>query len=179
MAGSDIDGVIVRAIEAPIEARLEMGRDRATLVLGRALPYDTDELWLMLTDPRRLARWSPVVPDRALTVPGPATSRENPGDDAVDVTVLEAEPPRLLVHRWGDDVLRWAVGGDEHATLELRQTLADPAVASSLAAGWRICLGTLAALADGPEHERVVGQRAMDYGWQALRDRYETELTVG
>lgn len=172
-----VDEVIVREVRVPLHARLEPDDGRWTLVVRRHLPDDPDALWLALTDPERLARWSPIVPDRALVTLGPATSREKPGDDPIDAEVLEAAQPRLLAHRWGRDVLRWAISpADQGSTLELRQTLADPAMASSLAAGWRICLATLAASHDGAEHERVVGQRALDYGWQQLRDRFEAEL---
>lgn len=177
---SVIDETIARAIDAPLEARLEADEGRPTLVVRRLLPYDAARLWHLLTDPDLLARWSPIVPSRPLTSPGPATSRENPGDGPVDAEVVSADPPRLLVHHWGDDLLRWTITpAGEGSTLELRQSLADPPVASSLASGWRICLGVLAATADGGDHERVVGQRALDYGWQELRDRYDAELAAG
>jgi hypothetical protein len=34
----------------------------------------------------------------------------------------------------------------------------------------------LAAVLDGHDVEWVVGSRANDYGWSALRDRYDTNL---
>lgn len=34
--------------------------------MRREFPQSPERLWQMLTDPARLARWSPVVPDRAL-----------------------------------------------------------------------------------------------------------------
>jgi uncharacterized protein YndB with AHSA1/START domain len=127
----------------------------------------------MLVDPAHLRRWSPVVPDRPLTSPGPATCRENPGDEPNDAEVLVVEPPHTLVHQWGDDLLRWTITPAEGgAVLELRQTFDDRAAAASYAAGWQVCLGRLAAEDDSPR-ERVTGPRALDYGWPDLRERYD------
>jgi hypothetical protein len=44
------------------------------------------------------------------------------------------------------------------------------------AAGWHICLAVLAAVLDDHDVDRVVGSRANDYGWSALRERYDTTL---
>ena len=169
------DEAIAAAVHEPIDALLEREGDRWTLVLRRRFAHPPARLWAMLTEPDRLARWSPIVPDRPLTTPGPATSRENPEDDPVDTEVLSVDAPSELVHRWGRAVLRWTVtAAGSGAVLELRQTGddrgADGAAAAS-AAGWQVCLGRLAA-EDETVRERPTGRRALAYGWQALRDRY-------
>lgn len=171
------DERIAAEVRAPTEVALESDGARWTLVLRRRFRHDPERLWRMLTDPDRQARWSPVVTDRPLTEPGPATSRENPGDEPRDAEVLVADAPRLLVHRWGRDLLRWTIAPTQDGTLlELRQTFDDRAWGAALAAGWQVCLGALAATDDGIERERPVGQRAMAYGWQELHDRYEPDL---
>lgn len=162
----------------PVEARIERAGERWVLVMQRSFGHPPQRLWRMLTDPAELARWSPVVPDRPLTTTGPASSRENPDDDPVDAEVLVADAPRVLVHRWGGDLLLWTVTANgEGAVLELRQTFDDRGSATLLAAGWQVCLGRLAA-EDGTERERPTGQRAMAYGWQALREHYESEFAA-
>lgn len=179
MTDTTSDATIVAEIQSPVEVLLERDEERWTLVMRRSFRHTAERLWQMITDPAELKRWSPVVPDRPLTEPGPATCRENPGDDPIDAEVLVVNAPRLLVHRWGTDLLRWTVTPDGNgAVLELRQTFADHAMASSYAAGWQVCLGCLAATADGISRERVTGQRALAYGWRELHDRYAMELAT-
>ena len=173
------DEAIAAQVRAPIEVLLELDEDRWTIVMRRRFPDEPQRLWAMLTDPSKLALWSPIVPDRPLTDPGPATSRENPRDEPVDAEVLIADSPRLLVHRWGVDLLRWTLTPDGDSTvLELRQTTDVHAAAAMLAAGWQVCLARLAA-EDGTQRERPTGQRAMAYGWQELRDEHRSRFSDG
>lgn len=168
-----MDPGIVAQLGVDVPATLGRAGGRWVLVLRRRLPHDPLRVWQHLTRPDLLAQWSPVVPDRVLDAPGPATARENPVDDPVDAEVLAVDAPRLLEHRWAGHVLRWTLTPVEGGTdLELRQTFDDRTEAGSYAAGWRVCLATLAASDDGAPHERVVGHRARDYGWEALRDGY-------
>jgi len=177
MTGPSPDQAIVAGIRFPTEVALERDEAGWTLVMRRPLRHSPEQVWRMLTEPDRLARWSPIVPDRSLAEVGPASCRENPGDEPIDAEVLVADAPSLLVHRWGTALMRWTVTAVEEGTvLELRQTCDDRTVASSSAAGWRTCFGTLAATFDGVERERVIGPRALDYGWQALHERYEREF---
>lgn len=171
------DEEIAAQVRAPIEVLLELEDDRWTIVMRRRFPHGRQKVWAMLTDPAKLARWSPIVPDRPLTEPGPATSRENPGDDPADAEVLVADAPRRLTHRWGDDLLSWTLTPDGDGTvLELRQTTAERATAAMLAAGWQVCFGRLAA-EDDTDRERPTGRRALAYGWQELSDGYENRFS--
>ncbi|MBD8060011.1 SRPBCC domain-containing protein [Cellulomonas sp. JH27-2] len=177
MTQQDRDEQVAAAVHEPIEARVARDGATWTLVMRRHFRHRPALLWRMLTEPELLVRWSPIVPDRALTTPGPATSRENHEDDPVDTEVLAVEAPRELVHRWGADVMRWTITpAPDGAVLELRQQLGDRASAAALAAGWQVCLGRLAT-EDGSDRERATGRRAMAYGWQELHDRYRTELS--
>jgi uncharacterized protein YndB with AHSA1/START domain len=136
----------------------------------------------MLTEPGRLARWSPFVPDREVTTVGPATARENPGDPPVDAEVLFVDPHRELVHRWGDDRLRWRLEPTpEGSRLTLEHTFGPPAEAgpdeaAMYAAGWHVCFAVLVPVLDGEPVARVVGAAAESYGWTAWRDRYRDVL---
>lgn len=170
------DEVISSQINAPIEVLLELDEEQWTLVMRRQFPHGPQKLWAMLTEPAQLARWSPIVPDRPLTEPGPAVSRENPGDAPIETEVLTVDAPRQLVHRWGGDLLSWTlIPAGESTILELRQSTDGPAAAVMLAAGWQVCLGRLAA-EDGTDRERPTGQRAMDYGWQELHNTYRNRF---
>ncbi|ACQ79323.1 Activator of Hsp90 ATPase 1 family protein [Beutenbergia cavernae DSM 12333] len=180
MTSTPVHADIASRIAAePALATLSGGDDAWVLTLERTLSHSRERVWAMLTDPTQQARWSPVVTDRLLDAVGPARSRENPGDDDVAADVLRCDPPHELVHHWGDDVLHWtlAPAGEGATRLTLRQRFADRAMASSMAAGWHVCLGALGAAADDvPGAERVVGQRATDYGWAQLRDEYEASF---
>ncbi|MFT4296757.1 MAG: SRPBCC domain-containing protein [Micropruina sp.] len=171
------DEAIAAQVHAPIEVDLELEEDQWTIVMRRRFPHAPQKLWAMLTEPARLARWSPIVPDRPLTEPGPASCRENSGDDPIDAEVLVVDAPRQLVHRWGPDLLRWTLTPDGEGTaLELRQATGGHGAAVMLVAGWQVCLGRLAA-EDGADRERPTGQRAMAYGWEELRDKYRDQFS--
>ena len=173
------DPAIVRAIAKDVQYELNRAGDGWELTLGRHFNHAPERLWTMITDPAQLAKWSPIVPDRPLTSAGPAVSRENPDDDPVAADVIEADPPRLLVHRWGSDELRWLISPDGAGSLlELRQRFVSREMAGSYGAGWRICLGTLAVQDDGDMHERVVGQRAMAYDWVMYRERFDGDCPI-
>jgi uncharacterized protein YndB with AHSA1/START domain len=172
------DAHIIHEIEAnPVAATLAEEDGRWTLTMQRRLHQSPDRVWPMLTEPERLLRWSPFVPDRVLDSPGPATARENPDAEPLDAEVLVLDQSRELVHRWGDDLVRWTLEPDGDGTLlTLEHGFADGPDAGMFAAGWHICFGTLAALEEpgpgGPVH-RVVGEDATAYGWEKLRDAYD------
>lgn len=121
-------------------AELARDGDRWVLTMRRLLRHAPERVWPMLTEPDRLARWSPFVPDRTIDATGPATARENPGDPPREDEVLTFDPPHQPP--------------------------------SSIASGWHICLGTLAAIEVDAQVVRVVGDAAMGYGWEKLRDAY-------
>jgi uncharacterized protein YndB with AHSA1/START domain len=150
---------------------------RWVLTMTRGLRHPPDRVWPLLTEPAQLARWSPVVPDRALISVGAATARETPDQPAVDAEVLVCDPPRELVHRWGPHLLRWSLalapGG---CRLTLEHTFDERGDVGIYAAGWHLCLAVLVTALEGHPVERVVGARADAYGWQGLRDRYDRAL---
>ncbi|GMA64386.1 hypothetical protein [Alicyclobacillus fastidiosus] len=81
--------------------------------------------------------------------------------------------PRLLVLRWGDDILRWELSGDgERTVLVLRHRFADRKEAPSYAAGWHLCLDGLAGALTGEKMPSMVGHNAMKHGWRELYEQY-------
>jgi uncharacterized protein YndB with AHSA1/START domain len=172
------DQRITSALDAqPAEGTLAEIDGAWVLTMTREYGYPPERLWSMLTDPERLARWSPIVPDRALDRVGPARSQESPDMPEVDAEVLVCDPPHLLVHRWGSQLLRWTLtptaGG---TTLTLANTLDEPDTAARNAGGWHLCLAVLAAGLADPGVQRVVGPDALAYGWQDIAGAYEKLL---
>ena len=162
----------------PIAATLsKTDSDRWVLTMVRELPHPAESVWPKLTEPDQLATWSPVVPDRPLTIVGPAQTREQPEQEWIDAEVLVSDPPRELVHRWGPHQLRWRLTQIPAGTrLTLEQTFDDEIEAPSYGAGWHLVLAVLAVRLAGHHVERVVGSRALDFGWQSLNERYTAAL---
>ena len=145
--------------------------------MQREFAHPPEKVWPWLIDPDRLRRWSPVVTDRAQDTPGPRQIRENPDDDPVAGEVLSVDPPRELVHRWGEDLLRWRlapVATGCRLTLEHSMAQRDPSAMN--AAGWHLCFDVLGGNLDGSDIPRTVGEDTVEHGWQALRDRYADVL---
>lgn len=163
----------------PLQGTLE-NRDGAwVLTLIRDFAQPPEKVWSWLTDPERLRQWSPIVPDRSFDGVGTRLVRENPGDDPVAGEVISVDPPHELVHRWGDDVVRWRLTAtDTGCRLTLEQTMRDRDPAAMNAAGWHLCLDVLDLVLSGAATSRVVGEAALDHGWEALRDRYAELLGI-
>lgn len=164
--------------EAPVKAVKQV--DEFSLVtLTRTFPVPAGAVWAALTQPDQLRTWSPCVPDHGLDVEGPATLQESDDADAVDGTVTEVEPERLLVHRWGTNLMIWRLEPENDGaatTLTVMQRVdaeAEDDLAYMCAAGWHICLATLAARLDGHDVPPAVGMVALEYGWSDLKEAYE------
>jgi uncharacterized protein YndB with AHSA1/START domain len=163
---------------------------RWTIVLTRDLSHPVKRVWEALTEPGQLRQWAPFSPDRNMATTGDVQmTMIDGGDSGADVDssedvdqagrVLEADPPRLLVYRWGTDVLRWDLTSTEDGTtLVLRHTLADDGLTSGVAAGWHLCLDAADALMKDVPFGPVVGSRAKEYGWSELNLQYAEILDV-
>jgi uncharacterized protein YndB with AHSA1/START domain len=170
--------LVMHEIETqPVAATLAKADGRWVLTMVRDLPHPVERVWPKLTEPAQLATWSPVVPDRPLTTVGPATARERPDQDPVDAEVLLSDPPRELVHRWGAHQLRWRLTPTPTGTrLTLEHTFDIETEASMFGAGWHICLAVLAVRLAGHDVDRVTGERASEFGWDSLNERYAAVL---
>ena len=160
-----------------LDAKLEKNDGAWVLTLTREFDHPPEVVWPWLTDPDRLARWSPVVPDRPFDSPGPRQVRENPEDDPVDGELLSVDPPRELVHRWGDNLVRWHLAPTSSGCrLTLEQTMRQRDPAAENAAGWDVCLTVLDEVLDGGDAPRATGPAAAERGWEGLRDDYAEAL---
>lgn len=158
----------------------EIGADTATLIFTRTLRHPPERVWRALTEPTEQIEWMPFVSDRSLDGLGPAKLRMTDGSDdaaTLDASVLHAEYGRRLVYRWGDDLLTWELVPHGAGTLlTLRHETKTPEHLSSFAAGWHICIAVAERFMDGRPIGRVVGQKAMAFGWAKLNERYGEKL---
>jgi uncharacterized protein YndB with AHSA1/START domain len=151
------------------------------LVLERTLEHPCNEVWFALTEAEQIPIWGPFTTDRDLTVTGPVRLAVIDMPDAEEVygNVLEVNAPRLLVLKWGDDILRWELTDDGYKTLlVLRHRFADRQQAPSYAAGWHLCLDGLSGTLDGKDMPSMAGQNAYKHGWQELYERYANQLGI-
>jgi uncharacterized protein YndB with AHSA1/START domain len=157
---------------------------RWTVILTRELSHPAKRVWEALTEPGQLRQWAPFTVNRDLAALGEVTITMSGADDPAEPAdlpghVLASDPPRLLVYRWGDDVLRWELTSTEDGTtLVLSHTLTDEGFTSAVAAGWHICLDVADALMSDVPFGPVVGRRAKDYGWDDLNHHYAEILGV-
>ena len=164
---------------AAVEHRRE--GERSTLVFVRELRHPPARVWAALTEPDQVARWAPFAPDRSLAEPGAATLRLTDGAASEEhpATVRRAEPPVVLEDTWGDDLLRWDLEPLGSGTrITLRHTVEGPEWLARVAAGWHLCAAVLARLLNGFPVEPIVGEAALDFGWQDLHDAYAERLGV-
>ena len=163
----------------PLQGTLENRDGTWVLTMTREFAHPVEAVWPWLTDPDRLRRWSPIVPDRPFDGVGARQVRENPGDQPVAGDVIAVDPPRELVHRWGEDVVRWRLAATATGCLlTLEQSMAQRDPAAMNAAGWHLCLDVLQGSLSGAAPPRVVGEAALDHGWRSLRDDYADLLGV-
>jgi uncharacterized protein YndB with AHSA1/START domain len=159
------------------EATLKSRHGAWVLTLEREFAHPAEVVWPWLTDPARLARWSPIVPDLPFDRAGARQVRENQGDDPVDGEVISVDAPHELVHRWGDDVVRWRLAPTASGCLlTLEQTMRQRDPAAMNAAGWDVCLTVLDEVLGGAYTTRATGPTALERGRAALRDEYAEAL---
>jgi uncharacterized protein YndB with AHSA1/START domain len=161
------------------EVSAEIADGRWTLTFSREFRHAPERVWAMLTEPDQLARWAPFLASRALVTTGPATLTMIDGDEAVDLSceVLRADPPKVLEYTWGGDVLGWELTPTEAGTrLVLRHETDEREMLSKAAAGWHLCLVVADAALQCNPLEPIRGERAMEFGWQALHDAYTARL---
>ena len=153
-----------------------------TLVFTRDLAHPIEKVWRAVTERAQLREWAPYAPDRDLTGEGAATLAMidgEGGEQPMAGEVRRFDPPRLLEHDLGSDVLRWELAPIAEGTrLVLRHSFADGAWSSALAAGWHICLDVADALLAGAPVGPIVGTAALDHGWDELNRQYAGVLGV-
>jgi uncharacterized protein YndB with AHSA1/START domain len=154
---------------------------RWTLAFVRDLPHPPEAVWSALVGPEQLTAWAPFTADRSLAEPGPFILTMIDGDEPVDMAeeVLRAQAPTLLEHSWGEDTVRWELAPTDAGTrLTLHHTVATPDFVPKVAAGWHLCLAVLDRLLAGDPVPPIVGEDAMNHGWQELHDSYAAALGI-
>jgi uncharacterized protein YndB with AHSA1/START domain len=157
--------------------------DRWTLVLVRDLAHPPERVWAALTQPDQLTKWSPYTSDRDLSSTGDAVltmiAADGAGEQEIPVQVNRVEPPTLLEHTWGTDLLRWELTPTSAGTrLVLHHTVSEQELMPKMAAGWHLCLVVAEHLLDGQPIAPIRADDAKNYGWVELRDAYAKELGI-
>jgi uncharacterized protein YndB with AHSA1/START domain len=152
----------------------EPAGERWALVFARELAHPVERVWAALCDPGQLRVWSPFSASRPMDETGPVVLQMIPDGDELASRVLIVDPPHVLEHTWGEDLLRWELReAGSHATLlTLRHVLGDRGIVPSVCAGWHICLDAADALLAGAPLGPVQADNAKNFGWDGLRARY-------
>jgi uncharacterized protein YndB with AHSA1/START domain len=131
--------------------QLEQVGDRWRLRFTRRLPHPPEKVWRALSEPDHLAAWFPT------TVEGDRVEGAKlkfgfpfPGAEPIDGEMLAYRPYTLMELRWGEDNLCFELASSGAATvLTLTVTFLEEGRGARDAAGWHVCLDSLAAdLAD-------------------------------
>jgi uncharacterized protein YndB with AHSA1/START domain len=153
--------------------RLHALDDRWQLEFSRTLTYPPEEVWRVLTDPRRMRGWFPaeIQGDRE---PGARLRFVFPDDPGpASHGVMKAfESPSLLEFRWDEDLLRFEVTPAEGGTvLRLTDTFDELGKAAREGAGWHTCLDMLEFELSGDDPPWNPAER-----WEQIHDSYVEEL---
>lgn len=155
-----------------MDGTFRMAGSRYVLSFERRLRHSPASVWRVLTERELLKQWFPADIEGAWEVGAKLTFAflhgEGEGLPEEDLLgeVLEVDPPRLLVFRWGKHTIRCEVipeGGS--CRLLFSETLNDPSWAARNAAGWEMCLESL---------ERVLaGVAVSGFEWDAWRTKFQ------
>jgi uncharacterized protein YndB with AHSA1/START domain len=147
--------------------RLEPLADRWQLVFRRRLAHSPERVWRAITEPDELAAWFPDGISGSWQVGAELTF----GSAQVGTftgRVLVCDPPRVLSYTWDTDVLRFDIEPDgDGCVLTLLDTLTPLGKGARDAAGWHVCLDSLAGHLDGQVPDGDVAGR-----WAAIHPDY-------
>jgi uncharacterized protein YndB with AHSA1/START domain len=134
-----------------MKGTLEQAGPRWRLRFTRDLDHPVPRVWQAVTEPGDLEAWFPfrITGDWAV---GASLTFSDPQSRVPDFQgeVLACEPPTLLEFRWGPDVLRLEITArGAGCTLTLLDTFDELGKAARDAAGWHVCLESLATHLDG------------------------------
>jgi uncharacterized protein YndB with AHSA1/START domain len=161
-------------------AVLEETQGRALLRFERELAHPPERVWRALTEVDELFGWHPTPAEFEPRVGG--VVRYSPGGDVPEMPdgeVTEYDPPHVLGHSWGDDLLRWEIRArDGGSLLILTHSFDDRFKAARDAAGWHVCLKALAARLDGVELPPHPDTGRLPGGWRELNTAYEERFGI-
>lgn len=165
---------------APAEVSRDSEDGNAVLIFVREIQHPPERVWSAMIEAEKLPKWAPYQPDRNLDELGPVTLRMVDGSEPelYPSEVFEVISQEKLKYSWGDSgVLTWILEPSDKGTrLTLRHSVTDPAWITPSAAGWHMCLDFAELLLDGHAIGPVVGEVAMQYGWEQLADHYRKIL---
>ncbi|HWD37972.1 MAG TPA: SRPBCC family protein [Fimbriimonas sp.] len=163
-------------------ATVDKQGDNWTLVLVKQFRHSPDKVWDAITDPAQLREWAPFDANNNMGTEGAQvtlTTIGAPAEYAAETTVDQAEPPKLLAYKWGENAIRWElepVGDGTRLTLWAK--IPRPYIAMG-AAGWHIAFDVLEKLLEGNPIGRITGPDAMKFeGWQRLNKEYSEQFGV-
>lgn len=134
-----------------MKGTLEQAAPRWRLRFTRDLDHPVPRVWQAVTEPGHLQAWFPqrITGDWVVGAPLAFSDPQGRGSD-FDGEVLACEPPSLLEFRWGPDVIRLEIAARAAgSTLTLLDTFDELGQAARDAAGWHVCLKSLASHLDG------------------------------
>lgn len=127
------------------DAILSDENGRAMLRFERVLRQSPERVWQALTQREQLEAWHPTPFDLQPRPGGSITYAKGARWPAIaDGEVLVYDPPSLLEHTWGDDLLRWELRPHSDGCLLLLTHIFDDRMkAARDAAGWHVCIEAL------------------------------------
>ena len=152
-----------------------------TLVLIRHLHHAPDKVWLAITDPAHLREWAPYDADSSLATVGNTVKLSTvgvPNPHVSETKVTRADAPNILEYKWGDYDTRWELESVGKGTRLTLWTRIDRRYIAMGAAGWHICFDVLDHLLSGTPIGRIVGSKAIKFGWQRLHAEYAKQFGI-
>jgi uncharacterized protein YndB with AHSA1/START domain len=147
--------------------RLDAVEQGWQLVFRRHLEHSPERVWRAITEPDELAAWFPDRVSGSWQV-GEALTFASAQAGTFTGRVLVCDPPRVLSYTWGTDVLRFEIEPEgTGCVLTLLDTLTPLGKGARDAAGWHVCLDSLAAHLDRRPLQADAGER-----WTAIHPHY-------
>ncbi|KEK22447.1 SRPBCC family protein [Bacillus gaemokensis] len=119
---------------------------------NRSLNYSVEQVWAILTENDKLAKWMPNLQVEELRTGG--IIKFDMMDDSgtfIDMPILDCHVNSVLEFTWGDDRVRFELYRESEGCLlllkEFIHSITDHTPKDL--AGWHVCLDVLSALLDG------------------------------
>jgi uncharacterized protein YndB with AHSA1/START domain len=159
------------------DAILSDERGRAMLRFERVLTHPPERVWQALTQRAQLEAWHPTPFD--LQGGSIAYVKDERWPAMVGGEVIAHDPPSLLEHTWGEDLLRWELRphGDG-CLLLLTHVFDDRMKAARDAAGWHLCIEALKSSLVGNAHSDQTGAQRLPSGWRELNAQYQQRFGI-
>jgi uncharacterized protein YndB with AHSA1/START domain len=162
------------------DAILSDEHGRAMLRFERVLAHSPERVWQALTQREQLEAWHPTPFDLQGRQGGSIAYVEDERWPTMGSgEVIAYDPPSLLEHTWGDDLLRWELRphGDG-CLLLLTHVFDDRMKAARDAAGWHLCIEALEASLSRKAHSEQADADGPPSGWRELNAQYQQRFRI-